>query len=61
MSKDDYIIPEKSIVPKDWVSLSDDEMNEIFEQVCGKYSRLNAIDIDFIRAIEQALKEKNHG
>ena len=49
-----------SPISKEWVGLSDYEMNEIFEQVCGKYSRLNAIDIDFIRAIEQALKEKNH-
>ena len=56
----DYVLSIANHAPS-WQGLSDDEIKEIFEQVCGKYSRLNAIDIDFIRAIEQALKEKNNG
>ena len=57
VSKDDYIIPEKSIVPKDWVSLSDDERHEVIVKyvsvdcTCDPY--------EFARAIERALKEKN--
>lgn len=58
MNKDDYIIPEKNVVPKNWVSLSDDEISKIIsdEQIpvrTGKTANR------FARAIEQALKEKN--
>lgn len=55
MSKDDYIIPEKNVVPKDWVSLSDDEITKILHHPDG-----NLTIRGFARAIEQALKEKNH-
>lgn len=56
MSKNDYIIPEKNIVPKDWVSLSDAEKRAMW---------LETDNISWIayketyRAIEQELKTKN--
>ena len=59
MSKDDYIIPKKNIVPKDWVSLSDDEIWSI-ANFLGKNKEWD-YPVMFAKTIEQALKEKNHG
>lgn len=58
MSKEDYIIPTKNIVPKEWVSLSDDEILVIYESMSSK-PRIDGYEWDYARAIEQALKEKN--
>ncbi len=42
---------------KEWQSLSDDEIDEIWVKSFG--SSENVHNLDFARAIEQALKEKN--
>ena len=58
-SKDGYIIPEKKVIPvKEWQSLSDDEIDNL-----DRWGDLMSPKdmIDFARAIEQALKERNHG
>jgi hypothetical protein len=41
--------------PHQWQGLTDDEIDK-----CGKLLSINHWPIDFARAIEQALKEKNH-
>ena len=58
MSKEDYIIPTKNIVPKEWVSLSDDEILDI-ANFLGKNKEWD-YPVMFAKTIEQALKEKNH-
>jgi len=60
MSKEDYIIPTKNIVPKEWVSLSDDEIEKIYFDT-EPNSKLDTYYIVLSRAIEAKLKEKNHG
>lgn len=58
MAKEDYIIPEKKVIPvKEWQSLSDDEIDEIWVKSFGSSEIVH--NLDFARAIEQALKEKN--
>lgn len=66
MAKEDYIIPEKKVIPvKEWQSLSDAEINEYWYQsnndVEGVRLGFTTQQHYFARAIEQALKEKNHG
>jgi hypothetical protein len=58
MAKEDYIIPEKNILPeKEFIGLTDDEINEILNR--EEYDEIVDL-IHLSRAIEQALKEKNH-
>ncbi len=45
--------------PATWQSLSDDEINEIWVKSFGSSEIVH--NLDFARAIEKALKEKNHG
>ena len=44
--------------PATWKSLSDDEIDEIWVKSFGSSEIVH--NIDFARAIEKALKEKNH-
>ena len=63
-NKDGYIIPEKklqqykSTPAKEWQVLSDDEINSFYEKIKWNVD-IKDIVIDFARAIEQALKQKN--
>lgn len=57
MSKDDYIIPEKNVVQKDWVSLSDDE---IFSMCPFPDEESEEAFYRGGRAAEAKLKEKNN-
>ena len=43
----------------EWQSLSDDEIDEIWVKSFGSSEIVH--NLDFARAIKQALKEKNHG
>lgn len=44
---------------KEWQGLSDDERDKIYFKTFDMWS--SQVDIDYAEAIEQALKEKNHG
>lgn len=59
ISKDDYIIPKKNIVSKDWFSLSDDEKLAIIRKWKDAHTMREQELIGLGDAIEQALKEKN--
>ena len=45
--------------PKEWQGLSDDEIDKIYYKKFDAWS--SEVDIDFSRAIEAKLKEKNNG
>jgi hypothetical protein len=45
--------------PHQWQGLTDDEIDKIYYKTFDTWS--SQVDIDFAHAIEQALKEKNHG
>lgn len=58
------MISKEKALKKEWQGLNDDDMSIIFDkfdfnecQIAGEYLDLFA----FARAIEQKLKEKNHG
>lgn len=63
MAKEDYIIPQKNILPKkEFIGLTDDDMSIIFDKFEWKEVEIAGEHLDlfkFARAIEQALKEKN--
>ena len=44
--------------PKEWVGMTDEEINEITSKVIG-FNSCAGWEEDYARAIEQALKEKN--
>ena len=44
--------------PKEWVGLTEEEINEITSKVIG-FNSCAGWEEDYARAIEQALKEKN--
>jgi hypothetical protein len=55
MAKEDYIIPEKNILPKkEFIGLTDDEIDKIISYPWGETK-------NWVRAIEAKLKEKNCG
>ena len=55
-NKDGYIIPEKKVIPvKEWQSLSDERIKEIWTS----WMLMGNDPVKFARAIEQALKELN--
>ena len=54
------ITPLYTAPPKQWVGLTDEEIQEVVSKKWWDWE--DAFDIEgFSRAIEQALKEKNHG
>jgi len=58
--QDDYYTIPLYTHPHQWVGLTDDEIIDIYFQA-NIYPQPHGFIIDFVRAIEQALKEKNHG
>jgi hypothetical protein len=62
MAKEDYIIPEKNILPKkEFIGLTDDEIASVIKKTFPVNTGVTNVDLKYARAIEQALKEKNHG
>ncbi len=54
-----YFLPKQS--QREWVGLTDEEMNAVYRQAFGLVdSRLVGDQIKFVSAIEAKLKEKNH-
>jgi hypothetical protein len=49
---------DKDNLKPEWQELTDDEIGKLYDETWKKYKH---DDIKFARAIEQALKEKNHG
>jgi hypothetical protein len=46
---------------REWVSLTENELGELMRDSCGYPMCPNGDDLAFARAIEAALKERNHG
>jgi hypothetical protein len=46
-------------VNKEWQGLTDDEIDKVYYKTFDTWS--SEVDVDYARAIEQALKEKNNG
>ena len=46
-------------IEREWVGLTDEEIMEMLDY--GQYGRVPQYARNFVDAIEQALKEKNHG
>lgn len=60
MAKEDYIIPEKNILPKkEFIGLTDDEIDKTANETDLKFATSADWIIHFARAIEQALRNKN--
>jgi hypothetical protein len=55
-----HTVPLYTAPPKQWVSLTDEEVSEIIDREIG-FNSCWGPEEKFARAIEQALKEKNNG